>query len=155
MKGNPEIIKALNALLTDELTSIDMYFVQSRIMQNLGYTKLYEQLNHEMEDEQEHATKIIERIIFLEGTPEVHKRESFTIHRDVVKMFEQDLKYEMDVRNKLTDAIELCFKHKDFVTKEVLEPLLIDTESDHIDWLETQLSIIKEVGKENYLSEKL
>ncbi|MFW7378432.1 MAG: bacterioferritin [Oligoflexus sp.] len=145
----------LNQLLTTELTSIDIYFVQSRILQNKGYLKLYENLNHEMEDEQGHAAKIIERIIFLEGSPEVHKREAFTIEQDVVKMFELDLNYEMDVRAKLTDGIELCLKLKDYVTKEILESLLIDTEEDHIDWLETQLSIIKDIGRERYLAEKI
>ena len=155
MKGNPEVIKALNDLLTCELTSIDMYFVQSRIMKNLGYNQLFEQLNHEMEDEQGHATKVIERIVFLEGTPDVEKRLPFKVERNVKTMYEMDLKYELDVREKLITVIDLCFKHKDYVTKEVIEPLLQDTEEDHIDWLETQLRLIEEIGLEKYLSEKM
>jgi bacterioferritin len=155
MQGQKEIIDSLNDLLTAELTAIDIYFVQSRVLRNLGYQKLYEKLNHEMEDEQSHASKIIERIIFLQGVPDVHKRLPFTVDRDVQKMFELDLKYELDVRSKLCDGIELCLKVRDYVTKEMLESLLIDTEEDHIDWLETQLSIIGEVGKERYLAEKI
>ncbi|SME98011.1 bacterioferritin [Pseudobacteriovorax antillogorgiicola] len=155
MKGHPDIIAALNDLLTSELTSIDIYFVQSKILRNMGYNKLYEQLNHEMEDEQGHATRVIERIIFLEGTPDVSKREPFTVDTDVKTMFENDLKYEHVVRDKLIKIIDLCFKHHDYVTKEAVEPLLQDTEEDHIDWLETQLSVIDEIGIKNYLAEKL
>ena len=155
MKGNQEIIDKLNVLLTAELTSIDSYFVHSRVLRNQGYEKLYEQLNHEMEDEQGHATKVIERIIFLEGTPDLGKRLPFKVENKIKSILESDLKFEHEVRSILIDVIDLCFKHKDYATKEAMEPLLIDTEEDHIDWLETQLSIIEEIGEERYLAEKL
>ena len=155
MKGNPDIIAKLNQLLTAELTSIDNYFVHSKVMHNLGYTKLESQFHHEMEDEQGHASKIVERIVFLEGIPAVSARLPFKVERDVKKVLEQDLDAEMVVKNLLGECIDLCFTHKDFGTLEVLEPLLIDTEEDHIDWLETQLSVINEIGIERYLSEKM
>lgn len=155
MKGNSEIVAKLNELLTSELTSIDIYFVQSRILQRKGYSKLFAQLDHEMNDEQGHATKVIERILFLEGTPEVHARHKFKITHSVKEMYELDLAYEHKNKDILVELIDLCFKHKDFGTKELIEPLLIDTEEDHIDWLETQLSIISDIGEDKYLAEKI
>ena len=155
MKGNPDIIAKLNELLTAELTSIDNYFVHSKVMHNLGYGKLKDQFHHEMEEEQGHASKIIERIVFLEGTPKVHERLPFKVERDVKKVLEDDLAAEMHVKKLLGEAIDLCFSKKDFGTLEVLEPLLVDTEEDHIDWLETQLSVINDIGIERYLSEKM
>ena len=155
MKGNQDILDAMNRLLTAELTAIDFYFIHSKVLDDLGYTKLGSQFKHEMEDEQKHATTIIERMIFLEGTPEIGQRLAFKVERDVKKIFEDDLNAEKNVRDLLVECIELCFQHKDFGTKEALEPLLIETEEDHIDWLETQLSIVEEVGLKNYLAEKL
>ena len=155
MKGNREIISAMNTLLTAELTAIDFYFVHSRVLDDLGYSKLYEQFKHEMEDEKEHVAKIIERLIFLEGTPEVGARLPFKVTKDVHKMLADDLDAEKNVRQLLIDCIDLCFLHKDYGTKEALEPLLKDTEEDHIDWLEMQLGIINDVGIERYLAEKL
>ncbi len=155
MKGNKDILVKLNELLTSELTAIDIYFVQSRMLQNKGYTQLFERINHEMTDEQLHATKLIERIIFLEGLPNVHPRLAFKMTNSVKEMFELDLAYEMENKEILKEIISLCFEHKDYGTKEMVEPLLIDTEEDHIDWLETQLRIIEEIGEDKYLAEKL
>ena len=155
MKGNPEIIKALNHLLTAELTSIDNYFVHAKVMHNLGYNKLKDQFQHEMEDEQGHAAKIIERIVFLQGVPDVSARLPFTVERDVKKVLEADLDAEHEVKKRLVACIDLCFANKDFGTLEVIEPLLVDTEEDHIDWLETQLSVISDIGIERYLAEKM
>ena len=155
MQGHRSIVDKLNELLTTELTSIDSYFLHSRIMSDMGYRKLADHLHHEMQDEMGHATKIMERLIFLGATPEVHARVPFSVDRNVKAMFELDLKFEMQVRDLLIDGIELCFNHKDHVTRKMLEQLLSDTESDHIDWLETQLNIISEIGEKNYLAEKL
>lgn len=155
MQGHQSIIDKLNELLTTELTSIDSYFLHSRIMSDLGYKILADHLHHEMEDEMGHATKLMERIIFLGATPEVNARVAFSVDRNVKAMFELDLKFEMKVRDLLIECIELCLKHKDHVTRQMLEELLSDTESDHIDWLETQLGIISEIGEKNYLAEKL
>ncbi|MBQ46731.1 MAG: bacterioferritin [Zetaproteobacteria bacterium] len=155
MQGDKELIKKMNVLLTAELTAIDFYFVHSRVLEDMGYNQLYEQFLHEMTDEQGHATKIIQRMIFLNGTPEVGQRLPFNVTKDVVKIFEDDLKAEHHVRELLIDCIDHCMKIKDFVSMEVLEPLLADTEEDHIDWLETQLELIKEIGLQNYLAEKI
>lgn len=155
MQGHKDIIKKLNELLTAELTSIDSYFVHSRVMKDLGYHKLYEQLHHEMQDEQGHATAIIERILFLEATPDLGQRLPFKVERKVKAMFEADLAFELKVRHLLVEAIDLCLQLKDFGTKEVLEPLLKDTEEDHIDWLETQISLVDELGESLYLAEKM
>ena len=155
MKGNKDIINAMNKLLTAELTAIDFYFIHGTVLEDMGYTKLSEQFKHERDDEQKHATVIIERMIFLDGTPEVGSRLPFQVAPDVKAMLEDDLQAEQNVRELLVECIDLCLKHKDFGTKEALEPLLMDTEEDHIDWLETQLSIIEDVGLDNYLAEKL
>lgn len=155
MKGNPEIIAKLNELLTAELTAIDNYFVHAKIMHHMGYNKLKDQFQHEMEDEQGHASKIIERIVFLEGIPEVSARLPFKVEKDVQKVLEQDLAAEHVVKRLLGECIDLCFVKKDFGTLEVIEPLLVDTEEDHIDWLETQLSIINDIGIKLYLAEKM
>ena len=155
MKGNPEIIAKLNELLTAELTSIDNYFVHAKIMHHMGYNKLKDQFHHEMEDEQGHASKVIERIVFLEGIPEVSARLPFKVEKDVQKVLEHNLEAEHVVKRLLGECIDLCFAKKDFGTLEVIEPLLVDTEEDHIDWLETQLSIIKDIGIKLYLAEKM
>lgn len=155
MQGHSAIIAKLNELLTTELTSIDSYFLHSRIMADFGYKQLADHLHHEMEDEMGHATKLMQRIIFLGGTPEVHARVPFTVDRIVKTMFEVDLKFEMKVRDLLIEGIELCLSHNDHGTRQILEELLADTESDHIDWLETQLHLIEEIGEKRYLAEKL
>ena len=155
MKGDSDVIKKLNEILTGELSSVDMYFVQSEMVKNMGYHKIYEHLKHEMEHEQSHASKVIERIIFLQGVADVQTRIPFKVETDIQQMFQQGLDYEMKVKDLLIDTIELCLKKRDYATMEMLEPLLVDTEEDHIDWLETQLSIIKEIGIKNYLAEKI
>jgi bacterioferritin len=155
MQGNKTIIAKLNELLTPELTSIDSYFLHAKLMANLGYKKLAEHLEHEMQDEMVHVTKIMERLIFLEATPEVHARVPFTVDRQVKAMFALDLDFEMKVRDLMIEGIELCIEHQDHVTRHMLEQLLSDTESDHIDWLETQLQIIEHIGESRYLAEQL
>jgi bacterioferritin len=155
MQGHKTIIAKLNELLTTELTSIDSYFLHSRVMADLGYKQLADHLHHEMEDEMGHATKLMQRIIFLGEAPKVHERVPFTVDRNVKSMFEVDLKFEMKVRDLLIEGIELCLNHNDHGTRQILEELLSDTESDHIDWLETQLHLIEEIGEKRYLAEKL
>lgn len=155
MKGSQKVVDKLNQLLTAELTSIDSYFVHSRIVDDLGYKKLAEHLKHEMEDEQQHATAIIERIVFLEGTPDLGHRLPFQVDRNIANMFKVDLQFEFDVRKILLEGIDLCLQEGDHVSRNLLEKLLFDTEDDHIDWLETQLALISTLGEERYLAEKL
>lgn len=155
MKGSQKVIEKLNELLTAELSSIDSYFVHSRIVDDLGYSQLANHLKHEMEDEQAHAGAIIERIIFLEGTPDLGSRLPFKVDRNVKSMLEVDLKFEFDVRKLLLEGISLCMRENDHVTRKMLEKLLFDTEDDHIDWLETQINLINTLGEKAYLAEKM
>ena len=155
MKGNPEIIATLNKLLTGELTSMDMYFLQSEICQDWGYNKLYARLNHEFDDERGHATQLIKRILLLEGSADIKSRQPFTVGDTVREMIEQSLKEEYEVAKNLNDAIEQCVSLGDNGTREILAVLLEDTESDHIFWLESQLTMMDQMGMENYLQQQM
>ncbi|PIE40801.1 MAG: bacterioferritin [Gammaproteobacteria bacterium] len=155
MKGNQKIIDALNGLLAMELAAMDQYFVHARMYQDWGLNKLFERIDHEVDDEKGHASKLIERMLFLEGTPDMSKRDGLKIGTDVVSMLESDLRIEYAVHAALKDAIALCGKEKDFVTRSVLKILLDDTEVDHAHWLEQQLKLIKMVGKKNYLQSQM
>lgn len=151
MKGNAKIIEGLNKLLAGELTAMDVYFLHSRMCQDWGITKLYEQFAHEQQDETEHAAALIERIIFLEGQPNLVARDAFDVGADVKDILEKDLALEYDVARNLKEVIALCESEGDYVTREILSKLLVDTEEDHILWLETQLRRIQQVGIQNYI----
>ncbi len=155
MKGNPTIIKALNALLANELSAMDQYFLHSEMYRDWGLNKLYERISHEFDDEKGHATKLIERILFLEGTPNMKDREPINIGSDVPSMLQSDLDVEYAVRKLLTDTIALCEKEQDYGTRDMLEPLLDDTEMDHAYYLEQQLRLIKMIGLPNYLQSQM
>ncbi|UDL06205.1 bacterioferritin [Marinobacter sp. CA1] len=151
MKGKQNIINALNALLAGELAAMDQYFIHSRMYQDWGLTKLFERIDHEFTEEKDHASALIERILFLEGTPDMTKRDGLNIGTDVPSMLKNDLQLEYDVDKALKDVIELCESEKDYQTRAVLEPLLADTEEDHAYWLEQQLGLIDRMGLQNYL----
>lgn len=151
MKGKSQIIDKLNHLLTHEITAMDIYFLHSRIYQDMGLTKLYERINHEMTDETNHASLLMERILFLEGVPHLGARLPYKLTTNVEEMIGVELQYEIDVCNTLKDAIKLCETENDFGTREVLMQLLSDTEDDHINWLEIQLKLIKSIGLERYI----
>jgi bacterioferritin len=155
MKGDPTIIKALNALLANELSAMDQYFLHSEMYRDWGLNKLYERISHEFDDEKGHATKLIERILFLEGTPNMKDREPINIGSDVPSMLQSDLDIEYAVQKMLTDAIALCEKEQDYGTRDMLEPLLDDTEMDHAYYLEQQLRLIKMIGLPNYLQSQM
>lgn len=155
MKGNQEIIDGLNRLLTNELSAMDQYFVHARMYEDWGMDELYERINHESEDEREHASMLINRILFLEGTPDVQSREKLLIGKDVEEMMQNDLKYEYMVADELRNVIALCEQKQDYQTREILLKLLDDTESDHMYWLEKQLRLIKTVGLQNYIQSKM
>ena len=155
MKGNKKIIAALNGILANELAAMDQYFIHSEMYLDWGMTKLYERIAHEFDDEKGHAKKLIERILFLEGTPDMVNRESINIGKDVPGMLKSDLDIEYSVGALLKDAIELCEKEQDFVTRTMLEELLDDTEMDHTYFLEQQLKLIKTVGLKNYIQSQL
>ena len=156
MKGNETVIKHLNDLLAGELAAIDQYFIHSRMYEDWGYSKLFERLKHEHEEETEHATRLIQRILFLEGTPDLTARKpEIKVGKTVEKMLKNDLKLEYLVVDHLRDVIAVCEAEKDFETREILEQLLDDTEEDHTYWLEQQLGLIDAVGLKNYLQSQI
>ena len=155
MKGNQTIIKGLNELLSYELAAMDQYFIHSQMYLDWGLTKLYERIDHEFDDERGHATKLIERMLFLEGVPDMVTRTGFKVGSDVPEMHESDLRVEYEVDAKLKEVIALCESEKDYVTRDILVVLLDDTERDHAHWLEQQLGLVKRLGLSNYLQSQM
>jgi bacterioferritin len=155
MRGDADVINTLNDLLAGELAAIDQYFLHSRMYENWGYAKLYERIEHERQDETGHAAALIKRILFLEGTPVLDKRDALRIGRTVPEMLRNDLDLELEVVADLRMAIALCEQKGDFVTREILEQMLDDTEQDHAYWLEIQLRLIDQVGLQNYLQSQM
>lgn len=155
MKGNTEIIARLNTLLAGELTAIDQYFIHSRMYENWGFFKLFERIAHEVQDETNHATALIKRILFLEGTPDLSTREPLQVGKTVEEMLKNDLVVELKVVAALREVMAFCEAQQDFVTREVLQVMLTDTEDDHTYWLEQQLGLIGRIGLQNYLQSQI
>ena len=142
-------------MLANELAAIDQYFIHSRMYEDWGLTRLFERINHESEEEKEHATALIRRILFLEGTPDMTQREGLRVGTDVPSMLANDLQLEYAVAAGLKQAIAICEQERDFQTRTILEQNLRDTEEDHAYWLEQQLGLIDKVGLPNYLQAQL
>jgi bacterioferritin len=155
MKGKPNVVAKLNELLAGELSSMDTYLLQGRTLGDWGYKKLSERLVHESEDERKHADALIQRILFLDGDPNVMGRIPMVAGKTPKEMLENDLRYELDVAKALNEAMRLCVNEGDNASRALLEGLLTETESDHIFWLEQQLGLIAAVGLEQYLAEQL
>lgn len=155
MRGNNKVIDVLNSLLTGELSAADQYFVHSRMYQDWGLERLYERIAHENTEELQHADKLIQRILFLEGTPNVASREPLKIGEDVPAMLGNDLELELEVVAALKNAIQVTEQEQDYQTREILEELLKDTEEDHTYWLEKQLGLIEKMGLQNYLQSQM
>jgi bacterioferritin len=155
MKGNQRVIDALNSLLALELAAMDQYFIHSRMYDDWGLQKLFERIDHEFDDEKGHAAALIERMLFLEGTPDMTKRDGFQVGTDVPSMLESDLRVEYEVAQRLKDTIKLCEDEQDYQSREILEKLLEDTEVDHAYWLEKQLGLIDKIGLPNYLQSQM
>jgi len=151
MKGKQSIIDVLNSLLAGELSAMDQYFIHSRMYDDWGLSKLYDRIGHEMEDETGHADQMIKRILFLEGTPNMVKRDALNIGSTVPEMLKSDLDLEYSVVKNLKAAIALCETERDYETRAMLVRQLEDTEEDHAYWLEKQLGLIDKIGLENYL----
>ncbi|MFD2232076.1 bacterioferritin [Alkalimarinus sediminis] len=151
MKGSSKVIDVLNDLLAGELTAMDQYFIHSRMYDDWGLSKLFERIGHEMEDETGHADAMIKRILFLEGTPNLTKREPLNIGSTVPEMLQSDLDLEYAVVKNLKAAIALCETEQDYETRAMLVKQLEDTEEDHAYWLEKQLGLIDKIGLQNYL----
>ena len=155
MQGKQAIIDALNVLLANELSAMDQYFIHARMYHDWGLSKLFERIDHEVTDEKAHASAIIERILFLEGTPDMSKRDALQIGTDVPSMLQNDLNVEYAVQKLLKQTMALCEQEQDYVTRNILQGLLDDTENDHAHWLEQQLRLIKLLGLQNYLQSQL
>jgi bacterioferritin len=155
MQGNTEIIARLNTLLAGELTAIDQYFIHSRMYENWGFSKLFERIAHEVQDETNHATALIKRILFLEGTPDLSKREPLNVGKNVEEMLKNDLAVELKVVADLREVMAFCELKQDYVSREILQVMLKDTEDDHAHWLEQQLGLINRIGLSNYLQSQI
>lgn len=155
MQGHTQVIEHLNALLAGELTAIDQYFIHSRMFLDWGYPKLYEQIDHEMKEEQLHADLLIRRILFLEGTPDMTTRAPLNVGANPPSMLRNDLEVEYRVIRHLQAVMAFCESVQDYETREILQKLLDDTEKDHTWWLEKQLRLIDAVGLQNYLQSQM
>jgi bacterioferritin len=155
MKGNSKVIDLLNKQLTLELTSMDQYLAHSKMYEDWGINKLHQKLAHEYEEELGHAQRLIERILFLEGTPDTASREPIMIGDDVEQMLKNDLAAENTVAASLRSIIEVCEQERDYVSREILEALLDDTEMDHIYWIEQHLGLIDKIGLANYIQSQM
>ena len=151
MKGNDKVIAQLQKLLRGELAARDQYFTHSRMYEDWGLHRLYERINHEMEDETAHADALIKRLLFLETTPDLSQQDALRIGHDVPTMLKNDLDLEYEVIADLREAIKVCEEVQDYQTREILEEMLGDTEEDHAYWLEIQLGLIDRIGLPNYL----
>jgi len=154
VQGDKAIIKRLNEVLTNELTAVNQYFVHARMLQNWGFARLGGIVYDESMGEMGHADKLIKRILFLEGLPNLQDLHKLAIGETVMETLTADLELELDGRKDLLAGVAQCEAAKDFVSREILESILADTE-EHIDFLETQLGLAKALGEQNYLQSAL
>ena len=154
MKGQPEVVDYLKFLLRGELAARDQYFLHSRRYEDLGLHALHARINHEMEEETQHADALLRRILFLEGEPDM-RPDAFEPGRPGEEMLRKDLELEYKVRDHLAKGIALCEQHGDYVSRQMLVAQLQDTEEDHTRWLEQQLRLIAMVGLQNYQQSRM
>lgn len=154
MKGDAKVIQLLNKQLTNELTAVNQYFLHARMYKNWGLSKLGHHEYEESIEEMKHADKLIERVLFLEGLPNLQNLNKLLIGENVPECLRGDLTLELGARADLVDAVAYCESCKDYVSRELFEHLLEDTE-EHIDYLETQLELVDQVGLQNYLQSQM
>ncbi len=154
MKGNDSVIDVLNDVLTAELTAINQYFIHAKMCENWGYARLAEYVRHESIDEMKHADEIIDRILFLEGVPNMQRLNPVKVGETVPEQFEVDLQLEYVAIRRLNDGIATCVAASDNATRALLEEILV-SEEEHADWLEGQIELIRQVGEAHYLAQQI
>jgi len=154
MKGNAKLIEALNEILTGELTAVNQYFIHAKMCQNWGYKRLAEVNRKESIDEMKHADELIERILYLEGVPNMQRLGKVKVGETVPEQLKLDHGLEVEAVTRLNKSIALAVEVGDNGTRELLEKILV-SEEEHIDWLEAQLELLKQVGDQNYLAQQI
>jgi bacterioferritin len=154
MKGSQAVIDLLNDVLTGELTAVNQYWVHARMCQNWGYERLWHKIRAESIDEMKHADQLVERILFLGGMPNLQRLGKIQIGETVKEQLDLDLGLERDALRRLSDGISLCTAEGDHVSRELLEHILV-SEEEHVDWLETQLELMRQIGPELYMSQQI
>ena len=154
MKGEPAVIAKLNAILTNELTAVNQYFLHARMYENWGFNRLGKKTYEESIGEMKHTDLLIKRVLFLEGLPNLQDLSKLSIGETVPECLSADLDLEKRGRTTLIEAIQLCEQARDYISREIVKQILDDTE-EHIDFLETQISLVKSLGEQNYLQSAL
>jgi bacterioferritin len=154
MKGNVQVINLLNDVLTGELTAVNQYFIHAKMCENWGYERLYKKIRAESIEEMKHADELIERILYLEGMPNVQRLFKINVGETVAEQLTLDRATEVEAVGRLNKGIALCVDVGDNGSRELLEKILV-SEEEHLDWLETQLNLVESVGEPQYLAQQL
>ncbi len=154
MRGDPDVVEALNEILTSELTAINQYFIHYKMCENWGYGRLAKKKREESIEEMKHADQVIERILYLGGVPNMQRLSPVRVGEEPIEMHKLDLTLELEAVARLNRAIQLCLTKNDAGSRELIEHILTE-EEDAIDWLEAQLHQLADIGRENYLAQQL